>query len=94
MSNVGHLRINTSIIIGYLQVWRTALEEEFNITHLSDISSDTYYEIWHTKYSEPAQLITKNNQMTLDALNHLLANYKLGNRYKDNFTSKIDNTIN
>lgn len=42
------------------QVWKIALEEEFNITHLNNISSDVYYEIWHSKYSEPEELIIKN----------------------------------
>ncbi|XP_076236142.1 C1GALT1-specific chaperone 1 [Calliopsis andreniformis] len=41
-------------------VWKLALKEEFNITNLSNISSDTYYEIWHAKYSEPEQLIIRN----------------------------------
>lgn len=44
------------------QVWKIALKEEFNITHLSNISSDAYYEIWHSKYSEPGQLISKNHR--------------------------------
>ena len=43
-------------------VWKIALKEEFNITHLSNISSDAYYEIWHSKYSEPGQLISKNHR--------------------------------
>ncbi|XP_076632362.1 C1GALT1-specific chaperone 1-like protein [Colletes latitarsis] len=42
-------------------VWKIALKEEFNITHLNNISSDAYYEIWHSKYSEPEQLIAKNH---------------------------------
>lgn len=46
----------------YFQVWRVALEEEFNITNLNNISSEVYYEIWHAKYSEPGQLISKNYQ--------------------------------
>nr|XP_012135566.1 PREDICTED: C1GALT1-specific chaperone 1-like isoform X2 [Megachile rotundata] len=41
-------------------VWKVALKEEFNITYLNNISSDAYYEIWHSKYSEPEQLITQN----------------------------------
>ncbi|KZC09216.1 PREDICTED: glycoprotein-N-acetylgalactosamine 3-beta-galactosyltransferase 1-like [Dufourea novaeangliae] len=43
-------------------VWKIALKEEFNITHLKNISKDAYYEIWHSKYSEPGQLMTKNDQ--------------------------------
>lgn len=43
-------------------VWKIALKEEFNITHLSNISSDAYYEIWHSKYSEPEQLISRNHR--------------------------------
>lgn len=42
------------------QVWKVALKEEFNITNLNTISSEMYYEIWHSKYSEPGQLISKN----------------------------------
>ncbi|KAL0131074.1 hypothetical protein PUN28_002575 [Cardiocondyla obscurior] len=62
-------------------VWRVALKEEFNITHLSDMSSDAYYEIWHSRYSEPEQLkISKNYRMTPDALNCLLASYKARNQ--------------
>ncbi|EZA49606.1 Glycoprotein-N-acetylgalactosamine 3-beta-galactosyltransferase [Ooceraea biroi] len=73
-------------------VWKIALKEEFNITHLSDISSDAYYEIWHSKYSEPGQLkITKNDyRMTQDALNCLLAGYKAGNRSATNCKSIED----
>ncbi|XP_076276538.1 C1GALT1-specific chaperone 1 isoform X2 [Lasioglossum baleicum] len=41
-------------------VWKIALEEEFNIVHLNNISSDAYYEIWHSKYSEPEQLMNIN----------------------------------
>ncbi|KAF3430184.1 hypothetical protein E2986_13309 [Frieseomelitta varia] len=41
-------------------VWKVALKEEFNITNLNTISSEMYYEIWHSKYSEPGQLIGKN----------------------------------
>jgi hypothetical protein len=77
------------------QVWKIALEEEFNITHLNDISSDAYYEIWHSKYSEPEQLkITKNYRMTQNVLNCLLAGYKAGNRSMLNCRSKnvINNT--
>ncbi|KOC61640.1 Glycoprotein-N-acetylgalactosamine 3-beta-galactosyltransferase 1 [Habropoda laboriosa] len=40
-------------------VWKIALKEEFNITHLNNISSEVYYEIWHAKYPEPEQLINK-----------------------------------
>lgn len=76
-------------------VWKIALQEEFNITNLSDISSDAYYEIWHSKYLEPGQLrIAKNYRMTPDALNCLLANYKAGNKSAFNCTSKtvVDST--
>lgn len=45
------------------QVWKVALKEEFNITHLNNISSEMYYEIWHSKYSEPEQLINNNYQI-------------------------------
>lgn len=45
------------------QVWKVALKEEFNITHLNNISSEMYYEIWHSKYSEPEQLIKNNYQI-------------------------------
>lgn len=65
-------------------VWKLALQQEFNITHLSDISSDAYYEIWHSKYSEPGQLkIAKDYQMTLKALKCLLMSYKTGNASGD-----------
>lgn len=47
-------------IIPDQDVWKIALEEEFNITHLNNISSDAYYEIWHSKYSEPEQLMNRN----------------------------------
>ncbi|CAK9817882.1 Glycoprotein-N-acetylgalactosamine 3-beta-galactosyltransferase 1-B [Anthophora plagiata] len=40
-------------------VWKVALKEEFNITHLNNISSAIYYELWHAKYPEPEQLINK-----------------------------------
>ncbi|XP_071561735.1 C1GALT1-specific chaperone 1 [Temnothorax nylanderi] len=78
-------------------VWKIALQEEFNITHLSDISSDAYYEIWHSRYSEPEQLkIAKNYRMTPDALNCLLASYKAGNRSTFNCRTKsiVDSTKN
>ncbi|XP_018354508.1 PREDICTED: C1GALT1-specific chaperone 1-like isoform X1 [Trachymyrmex septentrionalis] len=58
------------------QVWKVALQEEFNITHLSDISSDAYYEIWHSRYSEPEQLKIAQNYRTPIPLNCLLTNYK------------------
>lgn len=76
-------------------VWKIALQEEFNITHLKDISSDAYYEIWHSKYSEPGQLkIAQNYRMTQDALNCLLAGYKAGNRSAFNCRSNgvVNNT--
>ncbi|XP_019696460.1 C1GALT1-specific chaperone 1-like protein [Harpegnathos saltator] len=72
-------------------VWKIALKEEFNITHLNDITSDAYYEIWHSKYSEPGQLrITKDYRVTLDCLlenhneksksiNGCLTKYVIGN---------------
>lgn len=48
---------------------------------LNDISSDAYYEIWHSKYSEPGQLrVAENYRMMPNALNCLLASYKAGNR--------------
>lgn len=74
-------------------VWKIALQEEFNITHLSDISSDAYYEIWHSKYSEPGQLrVAKNYRMTPNALNCLLASYKAGNRSAINCKSETVNS--
>jgi len=78
------------------QVWKIALQEEFNITHLNDISSDAYFEIWHSRYSEPGQLkIAKNYRMTPDALNCLLANYKAGNKSALNCRTKnVDDTKN
>ncbi|XP_012173013.1 C1GALT1-specific chaperone 1 isoform X1 [Bombus terrestris] len=51
-----------AISISDKDVWRVALEDEFNITNLNNISSEMYYEIWHAKYSEPGQLISKNYQ--------------------------------
>lgn len=60
-------------------MWKIALEEEFNITHLDDITSDAYYEIWHSKYSEPGQLkIAQDFQVTFDCL---LARYHKGNKF-------------
>ncbi|CAL7942525.1 unnamed protein product [Xylocopa violacea] len=44
-------------------VWKTALKEEFNITYSNNISSDAYYQIWHSKYSEPGQFIRKNDHI-------------------------------
>lgn len=79
------------------QVWKIALQEEFNITHLNDISSDAYYEIWHSRYSEPGQLkMAKNYRMTPDALNCLLASYKAGNKSVLNCRTKsvVDSTKN
>ncbi|XP_053978187.1 glycoprotein-N-acetylgalactosamine 3-beta-galactosyltransferase 1-like [Hylaeus volcanicus] len=54
--------IKAPTIVPDEDVWKIALKEEFNITHLNNISSDAYYEIWHSKYSEPGQLIAKNHQ--------------------------------
>lgn len=60
------------------QVWKIALEEEFNITHLDNITSDAYYEIWHSKYSEPGQLkIAKDFRITFDCL---VASYNKRNK--------------
>ncbi|XP_029168714.1 glycoprotein-N-acetylgalactosamine 3-beta-galactosyltransferase 1-B-like [Nylanderia fulva] len=74
-------------------VWKIALQEEFNITHLSDISSDAYYEIWHSKYSEPGQLrVAENNRMAPNMLNCLLANYKAGNKSTNCRSKIVDNT--
>nr|XP_033337609.1 LOW QUALITY PROTEIN: glycoprotein-N-acetylgalactosamine 3-beta-galactosyltransferase 1-B-like [Megalopta genalis] len=53
------------MVIPDKDVWKIALEEEFNITHLNNISSDAYYEIWHSKYSEPEQLMSKDYQRKL-----------------------------
>lgn len=78
-------------------VWKIALQEEFNITHLSDISSDAYYEVWHSRYSEPGQLkMAKNYRMAPEALNCLLASYKAGNRSVLNCRTKsvVDSTRN
>ncbi|XP_032686769.1 glycoprotein-N-acetylgalactosamine 3-beta-galactosyltransferase 1-like isoform X2 [Odontomachus brunneus] len=62
-------------------VWKIALKEEFNITYLNNITSDAYYEIWHSKYSEPGQInIAKDYRITLDCL---LANYKKKNKSMD-----------
>ncbi|XP_014469311.1 PREDICTED: glycoprotein-N-acetylgalactosamine 3-beta-galactosyltransferase 1-like [Dinoponera quadriceps] len=70
--------IPAKALISEDDVWKIALEEEFNITHLDDITSDVYYKIWHSKYSEPGQLkITKDYRITLDCL---LASYKKGNK--------------
>ncbi|XP_011865225.1 PREDICTED: glycoprotein-N-acetylgalactosamine 3-beta-galactosyltransferase 1-like isoform X2 [Vollenhovia emeryi] len=78
-------------------VWKIALQEEFNITHLSDISSEAYYEIWHSKYSEPGQLkVAKNYRMNPDTLHCLLTNYKSGNRsaFHCRTKSAVDSTKN
>jgi len=79
-------------------VWKVALQEEFNITYLSDISSDAYYEIWHSRYSEPGQLKMANNyRVTSDMLNCLLASYKVGNRSISNCMTNsniVDSTKN
>ncbi|XP_011633146.1 C1GALT1-specific chaperone 1-like [Pogonomyrmex barbatus] len=94
-SRFGNIRAKVSVRDE--DVWKIALQEEFNITHLSDISSDVYYEIWHSRYSEPEQLkVTKNYRMTPDALNCLLANYKAGNSSTLNCKTKniIDDTKN
>ncbi|KAM0726249.1 Glycoprotein-N-acetylgalactosamine 3-beta-galactosyltransferase 1 [Formica fusca] len=81
--------ISAKIQIPEDNVWKIALQEEFNITHLNDISSDAYYEIWHSKYSEPGQLrIAKNYRMTSDVLNCLLTSYKTGNTSAFNCRSK------
>ncbi|KAL6436339.1 hypothetical protein ACFW04_004702 [Cataglyphis niger] len=87
--------ISVKIQVSEDNVWKIALQEEFNITHLSDISSDAYYEIWHSKYTEPGQLrIAKNYRMTSDVLNCLLTNYKTGNTSAYNCRSKtvVDST--
>ncbi|XP_003250507.1 C1GALT1-specific chaperone 1-like protein [Apis mellifera] len=57
----GNRKVTTSI--SDEDIWKVALKEEFNITHLSNISSEMYYEIWHSKYSEPEQLIKNNYQI-------------------------------
>lgn len=80
-----------SICIHIFQVWKIALKEEFNITHLNNITSDAYYEIWHSKYSEPGQInIAKDYRITLDCL---LASYKEKNKSTDAYLTKnvIDN---
>ncbi|KAG5314148.1 C1GTB galactosyltransferase, partial [Acromyrmex insinuator] len=69
-------------------VWKVALQEEFNITHLSDISSDAYYEIWHSRYSEPGQLKIAQNYQTPVPLNCLLTNYKEENSLAHNCKTK------
>ena len=43
-----------------LQVWRKALFDEFNLTVIEEISSQKYFEIWRTKYSEPELFIDRN----------------------------------
>ncbi|XP_012219168.1 C1GALT1-specific chaperone 1-like [Linepithema humile] len=74
-------------------VWKIALQEEFNITFSSDISSETYYEIWHSKYSEPGQLkMASNYRMMPDAFNCLLARYQTGN--KSNFSCQTKSVTN
>ncbi|XP_018303788.1 C1GALT1-specific chaperone 1 isoform X2 [Mycetomoellerius zeteki] len=73
-------------------VWKVALQEEFNITHLSDISSDAYYEIWHSKYSEPGQLKIAQNYRIPDPLNCLLATYKKKNSSAHN--CRIKSVVN
>lgn len=89
--------VSAKIPVREEDVWKVALQEEFNITHLSDISSDAYYEIWHSRYSEPGQLkMAKNYRMTPDALNCLLASYKAGNKsvFKCRTKSVVDSTRN
>ncbi|XP_036140490.1 C1GALT1-specific chaperone 1 [Monomorium pharaonis] len=78
-------------------VWKMALQEEFNLTHLSNISSDAYFEIWHSRYAGPGQLkIAKNYRITSDALNCLLMNFKARNRSVLNCKTKnvTDSTRN
>lgn len=73
-------------------MWKIALKEEFNITHLNNITSDAYYEIWHSKYSEPGQInIVKDYRVTL---NCLLTSYKKENKSMDGCLTKsvISNT--
>ncbi|XP_018060270.1 PREDICTED: glycoprotein-N-acetylgalactosamine 3-beta-galactosyltransferase 1-like isoform X2 [Atta colombica] len=73
-------------------VWKVALQEEFNITHLSDISSDAYFEIWHSRYSEPGQLKIAQNYRTPVPLNCLLMNYKEENLSAHNCRTKNVNS--
>lgn len=62
------------------EVWKIALKEEFNITYPGDISSDAYYEIWHSKYSKPEQLIAKNYRSMPEVLSSVLTAYELERR--------------
>ncbi|XP_018402843.1 PREDICTED: glycoprotein-N-acetylgalactosamine 3-beta-galactosyltransferase 1-like [Cyphomyrmex costatus] len=68
--------VSAAVRVREEDVWKVALQEEFNITHLNDISSDAYYEIWHSRYSEPGQLKIAKNYRTPDQLNCLLTSYK------------------
>ncbi|KAK2585762.1 hypothetical protein KPH14_010371 [Odynerus spinipes] len=69
-------------------VWKIALKEEFNITNLNEISSDAYYEIWHSKYSEPEQLILKNYPNTSNVLSSILTAYESKNQVSDKLSLK------
>ncbi|KAG7205163.1 hypothetical protein KM043_018257 [Ampulex compressa] len=71
---------HASILVAAENVWRIALKEEFNITYLNEISSDTYYEIWHSKYAEPEQLIAQNYKSMPEVLSSLLTAYELENK--------------
>ncbi|KAJ8683260.1 hypothetical protein QAD02_019052 [Eretmocerus hayati] len=42
------------------EVWKVALREEFNLTDISDISNEQYFQIWRSKYSDPEYFIAKN----------------------------------
>ncbi|OXU32125.1 hypothetical protein TSAR_002966 [Trichomalopsis sarcophagae] len=50
-----------------VEVWRSALQEEFNMTNVGEISSDKYFQIWRTKYSEPEQFIARTFQKKPEA---------------------------
>lgn len=64
------------------------MKEEFNITHLNEISSDAYYEIWHSKYSEPEQLILKNYRNNSNVLTSILTAYESRSQASDKLSLK------
>ncbi|XP_012269315.2 glycoprotein-N-acetylgalactosamine 3-beta-galactosyltransferase 1-like [Athalia rosae] len=58
------------------EMWKVILKEEFNITNLSDISSQRYYDIWRDRYSEPEKFIRNTYKNMPDVLSSLLTAYE------------------
>lgn len=84
------IRLNFEEFFFSFQMWKTILEEEFNITNLKEISSKRYYEIWRERYSEPEQFIMNTYKNMPDVLSSLLTAYEAGrNSDKTNATSML-----